>query len=362
MSNSLLFIPDISGYTNFIQNTEIEHSEHVIAEILEVLIAANTQGLELAEIEGDALFFYKENNILSQEKLLAQIETMYTAFHSHLKMLEKNRICTCNACATAPNLRLKIIVHAGEMQFLKVQGSKKPFGNAVITAHRLLKNSVNDNNYIILSKELTQSLGLSKEYQSNLYSFQEGSDEYDGKKVDYLFALIDHQKLKLKLFEDPFNVQFDKAPNLFFEQTIEASSDEILEYITNYRHRHLWVKGVDSFDFNENEVTRLGTEHVCNINGRQLNFVTVTKAAAPNEIVYGELTKSPPPVDELYSFYIIEPLGTVKSRVKVEVFWKAKSPLKKLIMALFVKGSLKKATLDSFQNLKALVEEGVKQD
>ena len=65
MPKSLLFIPDISGFTHFVQNTEIEHSQHVISELLETLINANTQNLQLAEIEGDALFFYKENSILS---------------------------------------------------------------------------------------------------------------------------------------------------------------------------------------------------------------------------------------------------------------------------------------------------------
>ena len=60
MAKSLLFIPDISGYTKFIQTTEIEHSQHVISELLEVLINANTQKLQLAEIEGDALFSIKK--------------------------------------------------------------------------------------------------------------------------------------------------------------------------------------------------------------------------------------------------------------------------------------------------------------
>ncbi|MGB5482276.1 MAG: DUF2652 domain-containing protein, partial [Eudoraea sp.] len=101
MAKSLLFIPDISGFTKFVQTTEAAHSQHVIAELLEVLIEANTEELQLAEVEGDALFFYREGELLSQEKLLAQIETMFTAFTGHLKLLEKNRICPCNACATA---------------------------------------------------------------------------------------------------------------------------------------------------------------------------------------------------------------------------------------------------------------------
>ena len=60
MKKSLLFLPDISGFTNFVQTTEVEHSQHVISELLEVLIRANTEDLQLAEIEGDALFFSKK--------------------------------------------------------------------------------------------------------------------------------------------------------------------------------------------------------------------------------------------------------------------------------------------------------------
>ncbi len=33
MNKTLLFLPDISGYTAFVQTTEISHSQHVIAEL-----------------------------------------------------------------------------------------------------------------------------------------------------------------------------------------------------------------------------------------------------------------------------------------------------------------------------------------
>ena len=60
MGQALLFIPDISGFTNFVSNTEVNHSKHIIKELLELLIKKNALNLKLAEIEGDALFFYKE--------------------------------------------------------------------------------------------------------------------------------------------------------------------------------------------------------------------------------------------------------------------------------------------------------------
>ena len=59
MNSSLLFLPDISGFTEFVQTTEVGHIQHIISELLQLLIDADILDLELAEVEGDALFFYK---------------------------------------------------------------------------------------------------------------------------------------------------------------------------------------------------------------------------------------------------------------------------------------------------------------
>lgn len=351
MEKSFLFLPDISGFTKFVQSTEVEHSQHVIAELLEVLIAANTQDLKLAEIEGDALFFYKENEIPSQERLLAQIETMFTAFYSHLKLLETNRICPCNACASAPNLQLKIVAHCGDLQFIEVQGNRKPFGQEVIQAHRLLKNSIASENYALISKQLASAIELPIYYWSKLYRFKEGMDTYDETEVAYIYSLIDRDKLMLHDFSKGKKVDFDRPPDLVFEREFSVSAGSLLECITNYTYRHHWVKGVDKFEYNESEVTRLGSEHVCVINGKHLNFVTVTKDVAPGMLVYGEMTKSPPPLDELYQFFIVEPLSRSSCKLRLETYWVARALWKKLAMALFVKRVFKKNNIVGMQRL-----------
>jgi hypothetical protein len=351
MKNALLFIPDISGFTKFVQNTEIQHSQHVISELLEVLINANTQNLQLAEIEGDALFFYKEDSTLSQEKLLAQVETMYTAFYSHLNILSKNRICTCNACATAPDLQLKIVAHSGELQFIDVHGNHKPFGNVVIEAHRLLKNSVDSDNYVLISDALAKEIWLPEDYHSKLFQFKQGCDSYDSKDIYYHFSEIENSKLQLKSFNEPKFLTFDCPAKFSMEKEFQVSASDLIEFITNYKYRHSWVDGVDGFIYNEDEVTRLGTEHICVINGKQLNFVTVTKRGEPGQIVYGELTESVPVADKIYQFYIITPIDKNSSLVRVEVYWEAKSIIKKLIMSLFAKRNLRKNNVKALENL-----------
>ena len=72
-----LFIPDISVFTNFVTNTEIEHSRHIIQELLEILIDSNQLGLEISEVEGDAILFlqiperYRKCNLRASRKIVS---------------------------------------------------------------------------------------------------------------------------------------------------------------------------------------------------------------------------------------------------------------------------------------------------
>ncbi|PIX12110.1 MAG: DUF2652 domain-containing protein, partial [Flavobacteriaceae bacterium CG_4_8_14_3_um_filter_31_8] len=84
MKKALYYMPDISGFTKFVNNTEVEHSIHIIAELLEILLDSTTLDLQLVEIEGDALFMFT-TKIPSYEQLMQQITTMLEAFHKHTK-------------------------------------------------------------------------------------------------------------------------------------------------------------------------------------------------------------------------------------------------------------------------------------
>ncbi len=91
--------------------------------------------------------------------------------------------------------------------------------------------------------------------------------------------------MKLTSYETPSKVQFDRPPGIIVKKEFNVSADRLLEHITNYSYRHNWVNGVDKFEYNPNEVTRLGTEHVCVIDGRRLNFTTITKNVEPDQLV-----------------------------------------------------------------------------
>ncbi len=110
-NKGLLFIPDISGFTKFVNETEIDHSRLIIQELLEILINANQIGLEVSEIEGDAILFYRFGDSPTLEALYKQVEKMFCEFHRNLIAYESRRFCQCNACMSAIHLTLKVITH-----------------------------------------------------------------------------------------------------------------------------------------------------------------------------------------------------------------------------------------------------------
>src|ERR1700710_2220627 len=105
-NKGLLFIPDISGFTRFVNETHIDHSRLIIQALLELLINANDTELEVSEVEGDAILFYKFGKPPDLETLYKQVEKMFCAFHRHLAVYDFYRFCQCEACVSAINLSL----------------------------------------------------------------------------------------------------------------------------------------------------------------------------------------------------------------------------------------------------------------
>lgn len=148
-----LYIPDISGFTKFITQTEIEHSNGIISDLIEVIIKSNYLGLNISEIEGDSVLFYLLGEPPALEAIVGQSKKTFIDFHSAIQTMAQEFDCNCRACTTISNLTLKFITHYGECKEVPIQKFTKLIGSDVILAHRLLKNSVPDKEYILLSEK-----------------------------------------------------------------------------------------------------------------------------------------------------------------------------------------------------------------
>jgi hypothetical protein len=110
---ALILIPDVSGFTDFTRTTEIDHAAHIIAELLEVMIAAEDTGFTLAEVERDALLMYRKGDPLPRSVLVDQCQWIFDAFHRQLMVIERDTVCQCGACQGASGLTLKFVAHYG---------------------------------------------------------------------------------------------------------------------------------------------------------------------------------------------------------------------------------------------------------
>jgi hypothetical protein len=243
------------------------------------------------------------------------------------------------------------VAHAGQFQFLEVRNNRKPFGEAVIQAHRLLKNSVPSDNYVLISNDLAKAVELSTAYQDRLYRFQQGENTYDNKKVSYLYSEIPVDQLKVKSFQEGKEIAFDRKADLLFELTYPVAADALLELITNYKYRHLWSGDGVKIEYNENEVTRLGSVHTCVIGGKHFDFEVITKRNEQGELVYGEATGGPPIVDQLYQFFHVDAVNQSESKLIVEIYWEAKAVWKKLTIKLLAGKILRKNVAESLDKL-----------
>jgi hypothetical protein len=152
---TLICIPDISGFTKFMSSTDIELSSQIIPALLNKVIYANKIGLKVSEIEGDAILFYKKGDLPTFRELIEQCRLFYTEFYKQLMLLDDIYGYRAKGIDIPTVLGLKIILHFGE-QISAVQIGKniKLMGEDVIIAHRLLKNKIPFDEYILLSENL----------------------------------------------------------------------------------------------------------------------------------------------------------------------------------------------------------------
>lgn len=150
MRNGILFIPDISGYSRFVKETDATEGATVIASLLDALIGANRLAFEISEIEGDAILFYRHGKPYSVNLILRQFERMIKSFNDVKNTLSKSH-------PQVSHLSLKLIVHYGPIATFSVRGFSKLYGSAVVEAHRLLKNNVDSNSYVLITDAYFQA-------------------------------------------------------------------------------------------------------------------------------------------------------------------------------------------------------------
>jgi uncharacterized protein YndB with AHSA1/START domain len=272
-----LVLADISGYTAFVADTELEHSREILNELLETLVRGLAQHLRIGQIEGDAIFALGET---IPDDPRAWLEDIFIRFHRHLNAIKRVSTCPCRACMSVGGLTLKFVCHWGEYLPQSFMGKETFVGNAVNQVHRLLKNKVPSREYFLATKE---SLELFPEEMRAM--FGPHREEYDLGAVECGWIDLSPLRSDPRTDEEVKVVDAARA-QLEFERTFAAPRERIWALLTDPAARARWMgEGVQRVDYQPGaRHTMVGGEYHC-IHGQGESMVfRVMEARSPAQL------------------------------------------------------------------------------
>ncbi|WP_207496976.1 DUF2652 domain-containing protein [Aridibaculum aurantiacum] len=149
----IIFIPDITGFTNFVSSININTGMLITQTLLQEIMEHNTLKMEVSEIEGDAILFYKIGEPIPLAELFIAFKQMQAAFNYRYAAFKTK-------FNLQVKLSLKTIVHYGDIILYSIHGFNKLYGEAIIEAHRLLKTGNPAAGYILVTEDYTKALHL----------------------------------------------------------------------------------------------------------------------------------------------------------------------------------------------------------
>lgn len=165
--DALLVIADISGYTRFmLKNAEtISHAQAVITTLMNSILKEAKLPLQVAKLEGDAVFLFAADSgpkrwAADLEAVRQRLGRIFAAFHHKAEASHLGNTCDCDACTHVDHLKVKLVVHYGPTLFYKLGRFDELAGPDVIALHRLLKNSVESKEYLLITERAYQALGM----------------------------------------------------------------------------------------------------------------------------------------------------------------------------------------------------------
>ena len=242
-----MVIADISGYTRYLLDTELEHSQDVLADLMETVVKHLQPALRINRLEGDAAFAYTLGSEIEPSMLLDTIEQTYFGFRARLRDITQATTCVCAACRLIPNLDLKFVSHSGRFVRSVVAGNEELTGTDVVVVHRLLKNTVREQlglgGYSLLTQSCVDDLGL----DPHVLGMQEHRESYDD--VGEIQAYVQDLDAAWQRFQERRRVFVlpSKAQSEFIAE-LPGPVAQVWDYATTPSKRLLWLTDYSRID------------------------------------------------------------------------------------------------------------------
>jgi hypothetical protein len=259
-TNATILIPDISGFTEFMTTTELNHSSHAINMLIDAMLKPIGEDYEVSEIEGDAVLLIRKGPAPSQKDIRDTCLKIFNDFHQQRMWMQQHAVCPCGACQAIINLTLKFVVHHGPLAEIKIGRFVKQSGTEMIVAHRLLKNSIDSHEYLLMTEKLLQQSQGTDDNDDMEWNIS--SEEYASiGKVEYRYALLNEARKNIPE-PLPLDHTYQADDSSYFEIPIAANFRDVYMVLMNIPGRVEWQTGLKQVE-QDNPGVFVGSIHHC---------------------------------------------------------------------------------------------------
>jgi len=314
-------IADISGYTAFVADTEIEHSREILAELLEVTSRELERHLRLSRIQGDALICVGE-----EDEVIPCLEDAFLSFHRRVRAMVAATTCPCNACRSVPNLTLKFVAQHGTYSTVSVRGTVDLVGSDVNIAFRLLKNHVPSHEYILATNSVLERLpALARE------RFVPISEDYDLGHVEAGYR--DLHDLRERAYQQLTQRVTPRDADFTLTATLDAPPADVYAELVKPSTMQR-VAGAPNITLKSGaRGTLANAAYHCEHGANRKSIFEVIRDDPPRELtmwIYGD-------GPEAYATYTFEPLGADRTRLRLALRIVNATGPKRVMMSLMMR-------------------------
>jgi Protein of unknown function (DUF2652) len=272
---ALLLIPDISGFTRFIEASHHPQAPHLVADLLEILIEANCLDLQVAEIQGDAILFYRLGPPPPVAELVQQCRRIFLDFQNYLQLVARDTSSELAAALHEAGLTLKIIGHYGRVSVADIREFRKLLGRDVIVAHRLLKNTVAGSEYVLLTEGyLSTQLPAEVARCFAWTRLQRSATEYEYLgEIRYFYAYLTPLRLLVQAEIDAG--QLPVTCRVQVQHLVNAPVARVLRVLSNQRLRPRWLAGTTAVHYDATKAHRPGANYKLDLYHGQIDLQVV---------------------------------------------------------------------------------------
>ena len=257
-----LLLADITGYTSYLQGSELEHAQDVLADLLETIVDSLEPTFTLSKLEGDAAFAYASTSSLNPSMMLDTVEAAYFSFQRRLRDVVHSTTCECDACVLIPSLDLKFFVHEGKYVLRRIARSEELTGSDVVLIHRLLKGTsgkaINKKAFAVLTAATMEAMQM----DPAILGFLPHTELFDdiGEVQVYI-----HDLTIRWAYEQERHRVFVTKDAAVMHKTFELPTppEMVWDYLTDPAKRAQWQFGVTGVDMVTDGRRGVGTINHC---------------------------------------------------------------------------------------------------